>query len=288
MTLPAEITHNLTFDDIIRQAEVLGQSRIIPQAYRNRAPDIVAAGLAGTAFGWDVMTSLRNYHVIEGAASLRPEAMLGLVRRSGHSVLISFTVDQNGNRIASAYGKRLDSGDEHTATFSTENAKAAGLANKKNWQQYEEAMLTWRAVSILCRVLFPDVVLGAGYTPEEIGGTVTAEGVPEQSDPLAEEIVRSVEAKNLLIEACDGDKEQAREIWGDRGNNGIPMSELDLLIQKALEADIIEAEVLPTEMPAPEARHEQSHVSESNLERVETTLKHLSAAFGNDIEEEDF
>jgi hypothetical protein len=136
--------------------------------------------------------------------------------------------------------------------------------------------------------LFPDVVLGAGYTPEEIGGTVTAEGVPEQSDPLAEELIRSAEAKTLLIEACEGDKDEARRIWGDRGNNGIAASELDLLIQQALEADIVEAEVIPAETPAPEPHLEAPIATESNLERVETTLKHLSEAFSADIEEEDF
>ena len=284
MTLPAIITHNLSFDDILRQADVLGQSRIIPQAYRNRAPDIVAAGLAGTAFGWDVMTSLRNYHIIEGTASLRPEAMLGLVRRGGHSVTITLTGDSAENRIASAFGKRLDSGDEHTAVFSAENAKAAGLANKKNWQQYQDAMLTWRAVSILCRVLFPDLVLGAGYTPEEIGATVNADGVPETIDPLLDAPIRSSEAKTLLIEACEGNKDEARLIWGDRGNNPITQSELEALIQQALEVDIVDALVVPAETPAPETHPEAPSATQANLERVESVIKHLSQAFDCDIE----
>jgi len=66
----APINQPGSFDLMLRQADILAQSRIIPAAYRNRSADVVAAGLAGQAFGWDVMTSLRNYHVIEGTASL--------------------------------------------------------------------------------------------------------------------------------------------------------------------------------------------------------------------------
>jgi len=203
-----------TFDLMLRQADILAQSRIIPAAYRNRSADVVAAGLAGLAFGWDLMTSLRNYHVIEGTASLRPEAMLGLVRRAGHSVTLNL-VDGNDGRSAVAIGKRADTGDEHTATFSQADAARAGLAKKKNWEQYLDSMLTWRAVSALCRVLFPDVVLGAGYVPEEIGGDVDATGTPVEDDPFTDPTLTVAEAKRRVLAACDGDKEMARQVWGD-------------------------------------------------------------------------
>ena len=99
------------FDLVMREAEVLSSSTIVPRAYRGKAPDIVAAGLAGRAFGWDVMASMRNFHVIEGSASMKPEAMLGLVRQAGHSVIID-----NEPGAAIATGKRCDTGDEHIAT----------------------------------------------------------------------------------------------------------------------------------------------------------------------------
>lgn len=204
--------HN-QFQLIVSQAEILAQSRIVPAAYRKQSADIIAAGLAGQSFGWDVMTSLRNYHVIEGSASLRPEAMLGLVRRAGHSVTLDFGETSDGVRYANAHGKRTDTGDEHLAVFTTEDAKRAGLIGKKNWSQYLDSMLTWRAVSALCRVLFPDVVLGAGYVPEEIGGEVGHDGSPVEPDPFADPAISIIEAKRLVLDACDGDKERAREQW---------------------------------------------------------------------------
>ncbi len=164
MTTLVEMNEGDHFALVMKQADMLANANIIPKAYQRKPADIVAAGLAGRAYGWDVMSAMRNFHVIEGTASMRPEAMLGLVRQSGHSVLI----EVNGNK-ATATGKRCDTGDTHIAEFTTHDAERAGLLQKRNWKQYGDAMLTWRAVSILCRVLFPDVVLGAGYVPEELG-----------------------------------------------------------------------------------------------------------------------
>jgi hypothetical protein len=250
----APMNHPGSFDLMLRQADVLSQSRIIPAAYRNRSADVVAAGLAGLAFGWDLMTSLRNYHVIEGTASLRPEAMLGLVRRAGHSVTLTI---ENGNdgRQAVAHGKRADTSDEHTAIFSQADAARAGLAKKKNWEQYLDSMLTWRAVSALCRVLFPDVVLGAGYVPEEIGGDVDSTGAPLEDDPFTDPTLPVAEAKRRVLAACDGDKEMARQVWGDyiaeHGDDLRESSILDL-IERLLGDDIEDGVVVEDGLTIPQ------------------------------------
>ena len=243
----APINHPGSFDLMLRQADILAQSRIIPAAYRNRSADVVAAGLAGQAFGWDVMTSLRNYHVIEGTASLRPEAMLGLVRRAGHSVTLELVAETSGGRAAVASGKRADTGDEHTAKFSELDAKRAGLAGKKNWQTYLDSMLTWRAVSALCRVLFPDVVLGAGYVPEEIGGDVDSTGAPLEDDPFTDPTLPIAEAKRRVLAACDGDKEMARQVWSDyTAEHGEDLRESAILdlVDRLLGDGIEDAEVV--------------------------------------------
>ena len=108
-------------------------------------------------------------------------------------------------------------------------------------------MLTWRAVSQLCRVLFPDVVLGAGYVPEEIGADVSLDGTPVEVDPLTPVLVQAIDAKRRLLEACNGDKEMARAHWGDLGNEPLTEVMVDVLIRSALSSDIVEAEVVETE-----------------------------------------
>ena len=260
------MTHELVpasdagFTLMMRQADVLAESRIIPAAYRGRTADVVAAGLAGLAFGWDLMTSLRNYHVIEGTASLRPEAMLGLVRRAGHSVTLDLS-DGSEGRQAVAHGRRADTGDEHRAVFSEIDAKRAGLAGKKNWSQYLDSMLTWRAVSQMCRVLFPDVVLGAGYVPEEIGGDVDATGTPVEADPFADPVIPIAEAKRRVLAMCDGDKDKARFWWSsqddDPSPDGIRESTLQTLLDQIASDDMIQdAEVVDVEADPMEAPFE--------------------------------
>ena len=106
-----------------------------------------------------------------------------------------------------------------------QDAETAGLAGKKNWKQYEDSMLTWRAVSRLCRNLFSDVVLGAGYVPEELGADVYANGDPIEPDYL----ILSANAKDRLIEAVG--RERAIELWGERGNQSIYASSLHQLIE---------------------------------------------------------
>ena len=236
MNLPA-VTNSTSltrpsFDDLLRMADTLAQAGVVPNAYRRKPSDIVAVALAGMAFDWDPMTSLRNYHVIEGTATLRPEAMLGLVRRAGHSVQLRLE-GEGDDRVAIAQGTRADNGDVHVERFTLDDAERAGLGGKKNWKQYPDKMLTWRAMSALCRVLFPDVVLGAGYVPEEIGQDVDATGTPVEPDPFADPVIPVAEAKRMVLDACDGDKDRARREWSlfHAGDDTIKQSDLDEFCQ---------------------------------------------------------
>jgi hypothetical protein len=235
------------FNELVTMAEYLSNAFTIPKAYQRKPADIVAVGLAGQAYGWDLSTSMRCYHVIEGTASLKPEAMLALVRRHGHSVQVVMSTGKNG-REACAHGKRSDNGDEHTVVFSEADAKNAGLAGKKNWQQYLDSMLQWRAVSSLCRFLFPDVVLGAGYTPEEIGADTDHEGTPVQTGTVTLTVAM---AKNELLVACEGDKNLAKYLWADR--TSITETELEELIKQAKDLLVEEAEVVDKPLTADEA-----------------------------------
>lgn len=182
-TMPALSANELSM--IERQASTLASSDIVPSAYRKKPANIVVAALTGRAFGWDPLTSMRQGHVIEGSWSLRPEAMLGLIRRRGHSV----TIDRR-DRGVTVTGRRLDTGDTMVATFGFDDAVRAGLCTIKDghpfarsssgkplpWEQYPIDMCQWRAVAQLGRGLFSDCTLGLSYIPEELGAFVDASG----------------------------------------------------------------------------------------------------------------
>jgi len=159
------------FATIFRQAEVLAESNIVPRAYQRNPANIVVAAITGRTFNWDPIAAMRNLHIIEGTASIRPEAMLGLVRQAGHTVTGELTED-----AATVTGVRADDGSTLSYTFTMADAKTAGLAGKDNWKKWPKSMLWARAVAQLCRMHFSDVLAGVSYCPEELGATVDESG----------------------------------------------------------------------------------------------------------------
>jgi len=180
------------FGTIQRQADTLSRSDIIPKAYRGRPANIIAAALVGRQYGWDPMTSMRYGHVVEGNYDVKPEAMLGLIRRAGHSVRFE---EHRSDNIAkcgvTAHGKRHDTGDEDSASFLISDAVRARLCritddgkirarskqdNPLPWEQYPLDMCQWRAVGRLVRRLFSDIGVGI-YTATEFTELVDDDGV---------------------------------------------------------------------------------------------------------------
>lgn len=203
-------------DIILRQADLLARSTIIPREYQRNPGNIVAAALIGRAFGWDAITAMRMVNVIQGTATLKPEAQLALIRAAGHSV----TIKRHPDRV-SATGRRADNGDTDTQQFTIDDARRAGLDRNGTWKAYPLDMCQWRAVSRLARSLFGDVVLGAGYTPEEVAlardpaaevpaaDYVPAEVVPAEPAPLPAGDVEALEVEDT------GGYDTA-ELWRDR------------------------------------------------------------------------
>ena len=165
------------------QLEEISRTDFVPKGLRNNVPAIVACVETGRALGIPDMAALRSIHIVDGKATFSAELMVSLVRRAGHSITGEVSAD-----AVRVKGRRGDNGDELAVEWTLEMANRAGLKGKQNWQRYPEAMLWARAVSQLCRMLFPDVFIGATYTPEEIGAADTdAHGVPV--DEIVGEVV---------------------------------------------------------------------------------------------------
>ena len=146
---------------------------IVEMAYRSgmvkvkNIDDAKFIALYGLELSIPVMTSLRCiYSVNGGAPTCSGELLLALIRRSGKvSVKISSTEDTLKAGRATVYMKRLDSGDEFTATWGKDDDARAQL--RSNRDKYPAQMWTWRAVSIAAKALCSDIV-GGMYTHEEI------------------------------------------------------------------------------------------------------------------------
>jgi hypothetical protein len=103
-------------------------------------------------------------YYINGKVGMSSEMMSALIRSQGHSIMKDPKSDKG---VCILNGKRADNGDTWTTSFSMEDAKRAGLM-KNMYDRYPEIMLYNRAMSMIARQLFPDVIKGAGYTPGEL------------------------------------------------------------------------------------------------------------------------
>jgi hypothetical protein len=99
---------------------------------------------------------------IQGKVEMSARMMNMKIRQAGHKMKI----DSDCNRCIIT-GTRKDTGEELIVTFSMDDANRAGLSQGNVWKKYPREMLFNRALSIIARMLFPDVI-GNCYVEGEI------------------------------------------------------------------------------------------------------------------------
>lgn len=148
-----------------KYAQALAQAGLLPKQYRESPGDILLAMEYAESLSLPLAQIFVGIHVIEGKPSMSAELMGALVRRAGHRIRMSGDAVQAAAEIV-----RLDDpGFTYRATFTLDNARAAGLLGKDVWKKYPAAMLLARAVSAVCRAGAADVLAGVSYVPEELG-----------------------------------------------------------------------------------------------------------------------
>ncbi len=165
----------------------------VPTALRGKNESVLACIMYGAELGLGPMQALNSIHVIEGRTAMSPELMRAMVARHGHRI----DVIENSNTACEVKGIRADTGSTATVRWTMEDAKMAGLAGKNNWKTYPRAMLLARATSELCRIVFPDIIAGLSYTPEEVA---SIEGVEYFPETTISETVKVEEAPAAEIE----------------------------------------------------------------------------------------
>lgn len=140
----------------------------------------------GMELGLTPMQSMRGVFIIEGRPGLDAALMVGLcLRRS--DICEAFDLVESTDKIAT-YNIKRRGRPAIRFSFTIEQARLAGLTDKKNWKQ-PAAMLRARASSQGARVVFPDLT-NCLYTADEMDdanvvATVQAERVTYDASPLA-------------------------------------------------------------------------------------------------------
>lgn len=192
-----------SLDERIRYANTLAQAGdLIPRALNDKRTGQPSPGKVllvietGAMLGIHPVAALMGVNVIEGKATLSPGLMSGLVRTAGHKLRVRMTgTVRGGDLTATATLVRSDDPDEpFESSWDVHRAARAGLCTYVQegatwtvrarsdkgkplpWETYTEAMLKARAIGEVCREGAEDVLMGAKYTPEELGATVNADG----------------------------------------------------------------------------------------------------------------
>jgi len=163
-----------TLDEVWRFAQVVTAGGFAPPGLKSPEAVMVAV-MHGAEIGLTPFASIKNIAVINNRPSLWGDALAGVVRASGKCEYIKETVSgPEGDWVASCTVKRKGEPEE-TRTFSTSDAKRAGVWSKAGpWTQYPKRMLAVRARSFALRDVFADV----------LGGLDIREEVEDSADDL--------------------------------------------------------------------------------------------------------
>jgi hypothetical protein len=204
-------------DDLLRFAKMAVVGGAAPKAMTEGAAAIAIQ--AGLERGLGLLGGLQQCVVINGTLSWRGQGAFALIQNSPKckpGTLKKWTEGEGESMKGIAVAHHVDYAKEHRVEFSVKDAKQARLWGKAGpWTEYPKRMLAWRALSLLARDVFPDVLGGfplaeeaADYAPiseEKPPITVKAEDIAKRTapDPLLEslEITKKPEPEAEAIEA---------------------------------------------------------------------------------------
>jgi hypothetical protein len=147
------------FNDMQQMAEVAAGSKMF--GFKN-TQEAMAIMLLCQAENLHPAVAMRDFHVIQGRPALKADAMLARFQQAGGKVEWKEYTDAKVTGLFShPQGGSLE------VSWSLQQAKAIGIANKDNWKNYPRAMLRARVVSEGIRSVYPGCVVGV-YTPEEV------------------------------------------------------------------------------------------------------------------------
>lgn len=179
---PVPAATGYSFSDLMTVADRIAWTAVVPSNLRGKPDEVLAVLLYGTEVGLPPMQSLQLVDNIEGRTALNAQGQRALILSKGHDFWV---IDAECTRErAVVHAKRKGSDVEREATFTMEDARIAGLTEKKNWKKNPRPMLIARATTLMSRLAFADVVMGLGYDPEEL------EDVPPRPYDIDVELAR--------------------------------------------------------------------------------------------------
>lgn len=160
------------FEPVAKLAVDISQTEFVPAALRGKPAAITAAILYGRELGLGPMQSLQNIDVIDGRPAVSAEMARALALAAGHELYVEETTTTR----CVVRGRRANSREWVTVTWTMDDAKRAGLDGRPNYRRHPRRMLQARATGELCHLLFSDAIGGMPFTLEELTDDSDAQG----------------------------------------------------------------------------------------------------------------
>jgi hypothetical protein len=159
--MAANPTAVIPYSEMERMATTVAKSGLFGVKDKDQALALMALSQAE---GIHPMTAVRDFHIIQGRASMKADTMLARFQRAGGNVEWH---ELNDTKADATFTPPPGRGPAWRMDWTIDRARLAGLTNKDIWKGYPRAMLRSRLISEAIRTLFPSIISGA-YTPEEL------------------------------------------------------------------------------------------------------------------------
>lgn len=162
-------------DQAYRLAAAFARADIVPTELRGKPSNVLLVMLYGQRLGLPPEIAISSISVVKGKPRMSGQLLLSKVREAGHKCKIV-----HGDGECTVTITRGDDGEQHSETFSLDDAVTARLCTIKDgkpfarsakgeplpWETYPKRMLQWRAVSSCVDAICSEVKMGFAVEDE--------------------------------------------------------------------------------------------------------------------------
>jgi hypothetical protein len=173
---PAALTETSSdaaqFSALVAMGDQLRKTGFLP-AHIKDGVAFAAIVLMGREMGMGTMAACRKLQVIKGTVTERADSQLARFKTAGGRAVFKELSESKAVLVL-----KHPNGDEHTETFTLDDAKRAGLSSNDNYAKHPKAMLRSRAITAGLKSIGWEGAVGI-YDPDEVSDYPASEPAKE-------------------------------------------------------------------------------------------------------------